>query len=89
MLVLSRKQDTSIEIGDDIRIKVAEIPGDIVRLGIEAPKHVRILRDDAIVKHKRGLAGADAELDNHKADQSRPDDQALQQKMEDERDGVA
>lgn len=86
MLVLSRRQDTWIEIGDDIRIKVVEIRPNLVRLGIEAPKDVRILRDDAIVKHKRGLAGADAELEHHKADQSRPDDQVLQQKMEDERD---
>lgn len=46
MLVLSRKKDESIIIGDDIRITVIEVRGDKVRLGIEAPPHVSVHREE-------------------------------------------
>lgn len=44
MLVLSRKIDEEIFIGDDIRIVVVRISEDKVRLGIEAPKGMPIHR---------------------------------------------
>ena len=44
MLVLSRKKNESIIIGDDITIMVVEIRDGKVRLGIEAPKEVPIHR---------------------------------------------
>jgi carbon storage regulator len=43
-LILSRKRDESIKIGDDVVIKVVEIKGNQVRLAIEAPAHIRVLR---------------------------------------------
>jgi carbon storage regulator len=46
MLVLSRKQLDSILIGDEIRITVVRIDRNQVRLGIEAPKHVSVLREE-------------------------------------------
>jgi carbon storage regulator len=46
MLVLSRKAGESIKIGDDITIKVIEIRHDQVRIGIEAPKDISILRSE-------------------------------------------
>lgn len=46
MLVLSRKQDEKIIIGDSISLTVVSIQGDKVRLGIEAPKHVSIHREE-------------------------------------------
>lgn len=46
MLVLSRKKDESIMIGDDIKIIVVEIIGDKVRLGIEAPREVPVHRQE-------------------------------------------
>lgn len=46
MLVLSRKQDQRIYVGDDIVIVIVAVRGGTVRVGIEAPKHVRIVRDD-------------------------------------------
>jgi carbon storage regulator len=52
MLVLSRKTNEKIMIGDDIVITVAEIRGTSVRLGIDAPKHVPIARDELL---DRGL----------------------------------
>ena len=46
MLVLSRKMGESILLDDKITIKVMEISKGIVRLGIEAPKEVLILRKE-------------------------------------------
>ncbi len=47
MLILSRKKDESIIIGDNIEIKILEIDGGSrVSIGIEAPKNVEILRKE-------------------------------------------
>lgn len=46
MLVLSRKAQEEIMIGDDIKILVRKISGNRVILGIEAPKGYRILRSE-------------------------------------------
>jgi carbon storage regulator len=48
MLVLSRKSLQSVTIGDDIRITVIRLEGSQVRIGIEAPRDVRILRDELV-----------------------------------------
>ncbi len=44
MLVLSRQKDESIMIGDGIRITIVDVRGDKVRLGIEAPKDIKVFR---------------------------------------------
>ena len=44
MLILSRKLDESIIIGNDIEVKVVSIDGSSVKIGIEAPKDVDIIR---------------------------------------------
>ena len=49
MLVLSRKVNEIIQIGDDIQIRVLEVNGDTVRIGIEAPKSVDILRGELVL----------------------------------------
>jgi len=49
MLVLSRKLNETIKIGDDIELRVLEIKNDTVRLGIEAPKSIEILRGELIL----------------------------------------
>ena len=46
MLALTRKKEESIIIGDNIEVKVLEIEGDRVRLGIEAPREVTIHRQE-------------------------------------------
>lgn len=48
MLVLSRKACETIKIADNIEIKVLEVKGDTVRIGIEAPKTVDIVRGELI-----------------------------------------
>ncbi len=46
MLVLSRKIAESIQIGNDIVIVVTQIAGGKVKLGIQAPAHIRVLRGE-------------------------------------------
>jgi carbon storage regulator len=46
MLVLSRKKQESIIIGNNIRVTVIEVGPNKVRLGIEAPKDVRVDREE-------------------------------------------
>ncbi len=46
MLVLSRKVDERIQIGDNITITVVQVRGNSVRIAIDAPKSVRILRSE-------------------------------------------
>jgi len=46
MLVLSRKETQRIRLGDEIVITVVRIGGDKVRLGIEAPRDMLVLRDE-------------------------------------------
>ncbi|UCZ52691.1 carbon storage regulator CsrA [Bacillus shivajii] len=46
MLVLTRKLNESIKIGDDIEVKVIGVEGDQVKLGINAPKNIDIHRKE-------------------------------------------
>ena len=48
MLVLSRKMDEQIVIGDDIRITVLRVKGDRVKLGIQAGAELKIMRAELI-----------------------------------------
>lgn len=48
MLILQRKAGESIQIGDDISISIAEISGDRVKLAIDAPHSVQILRSELL-----------------------------------------
>lgn len=48
MLVLSRKAGDFIQIAENIEVRILEIKGDTVRIGIEAPKSVDILRGELI-----------------------------------------
>lgn len=46
MLVLSRKQNERIRVGDSVVVTVVRVSGDRVRIGIQAPPDVRVLRDE-------------------------------------------
>ncbi|MGB9812185.1 MAG: carbon storage regulator CsrA [Thermovenabulum sp.] len=52
MLVLSRKKGEKLLIGDEVEITVVEIEGDRVKLGINVPKGVKILRAELIEEIK-------------------------------------
>jgi carbon storage regulator len=61
MLVLSRKFTESIHIGDSIVVRVLEIRGNKVRIEIDAPKEIHVLRSelqDVISKLPRGVVAA-------------------------------
>ena len=64
MLVLARKTDESILIGENIRIKVISIDKGVVKLGIDAPSDVTIIRDelarDVAQMNKEALHFADS-----------------------------
>lgn len=64
MLVLSRQRDESIIIDDNIVITIVDIRGDKVRLGINAPKHIPVHRQevyDAIQRERAAEAKAETE----------------------------
>ncbi len=65
MLVLSRHRDESIMIGDDVVITIVDIRGDKVRLGIDAPQHIPVHRQEVYDAIQR---------ENQKAAQLRPSD---------------
>lgn len=52
MLVLTRKVDETILIGDDVSITVLSIDGERARLGIDAPRSLRIFRSELIKETK-------------------------------------
>ncbi len=59
MLVLSRKKGQSIMIGNDIEISIIDIQGEQVRIGINAPRNVKVYRKEVyeeIIKENREAA---------------------------------
>ena len=53
MLVLSRERDESIMIGDDIVITIVDVRGNKVRVGIDAPPHIAVHRQEIFAAIKR------------------------------------
>ncbi|HEX6923196.1 MAG TPA: carbon storage regulator CsrA [Bacillales bacterium] len=65
MLILTRKSQQSIQIGDDIELQVLEVSGDQVKLGIHAPKNIDIHRKEiymAIQEENSKAADGSADL---------------------------
>ena len=58
MLVLSRKRDQRLVLGDDITITVLSIDGDRVKLGIDAPRTVPVLRHEVYLQVQAANASA-------------------------------
>lgn len=52
MLILTRRPGESIKIGDDITIKVMNVHGNQVRIGIEAPETVQVHREEVFDRIK-------------------------------------
>ena len=60
MLVLTRKSNQSIMIGDDIEISVLAVMGEKVRIGIEAPRSVPVFRREVYVEIQEDQDDPDA-----------------------------
>jgi carbon storage regulator CsrA len=58
MLVLSRKSQEKIQIGDQITISVLAVKGNVVRIGIEAPTNIHIVRSELPPLEKGAKAAA-------------------------------
>jgi carbon storage regulator len=58
MLVLTRKSNQSIMIGDDIEVSVLAIMGEKVRIGIQAPREVPVFRKEVYLEIQQEQVGA-------------------------------
>jgi carbon storage regulator len=65
MLIITRRPGEKVMLGDDIVIEVIEVSGSSVRIGIDAPKSVRVYREElwrAVKAENEAAASADANL---------------------------
>ena len=67
MLILSRKVDEKIKIGEDITITIIDIHGDQVKIGVEAPKSVKVFRQEVFdaIKQENKAAVAEKHDENN------------------------
>jgi len=61
MLVLTRKTNQSIMIGDDIEVSILSVAGDKVRIGIDAPRDVPVFRKEVYIAIDEGGVTSAAE----------------------------
>ena len=64
MLVLTRKTNQSIMIGDDIEISVLAVMGEKVRIGIEAPRSVPVFRKEVYIEIQEDSDDTDDDQDS-------------------------
>ena len=57
MLVLTRKSNQSIMIGDDIEVTVLSITGEKVRIGIQAPRDIPVFREEVYLEIQQERGG--------------------------------
>lgn len=61
MLILTRRVGETVMIGDDVTITVLGVKGNQVRVGINAPKHVAVHREEIYERIKREQQGGGSE----------------------------
>ena len=66
MLVLSRKESEMIILGDSIVVTIVRVSGDRVRVGIEAPSDVLILRKELEPEEQNSENKSEAQVENQK-----------------------
>jgi carbon storage regulator len=70
MLVLTRKSNQSIMIGDDIEVSVLSVMGEKVRIGIQAPQDVPVFRTEIYLEIHSGESGEAGEAHQPPAGES-------------------
>jgi carbon storage regulator len=79
MLVLTRRAGESVMIGDDVVITVLEVRGDVIRLGIRAPRDIQVHREEIyreLQASNREAASPTADAVKAFADLIRPTDKS-------------
>lgn len=61
MLILTRRAGEVVRIGDDVKVTVLSVRGNVVRVGIDAPKSVPVNRQEVLDRMQRGDARQAAE----------------------------
>lgn len=59
MLILTRKKDETMVVGHDVTVKVLGVSGNQVKIGIEAPREVSIMRDELLDDPQDAKSAAD------------------------------
>jgi len=78
MLVLTRKSNQSIMIGDDIEVSVLSVMGEKVRIGISAPREIPVFRKEVYLEIQQDRAAetaGTAHVDAALSELSKPDQQ--------------
>jgi carbon storage regulator len=79
MLVLTRKSNQSIMIGDEIEVSVLSVMGEKVRIGIQAPQKVPVFRKEIYLEIHREATGVAPPAEAHDADEAVPVDESLRE----------
>ncbi|MEM9712211.1 MAG: carbon storage regulator CsrA [Actinomycetota bacterium] len=76
MLVLSRRKGESVIIGDNVTITVVDVRGDQIRLGIDAPRSVKVYREEVyrqvVAENEAAARSVDAAADVIRRARRRP-----------------
>ncbi len=70
MLVLSRKREEKLQIGNDITVTILKVKGNSVQIGIEAPKSVRVLRTELVLPSGSSAQAFDSQDDGEAVEAS-------------------
>lgn len=62
MLILTRRTGETVMIGDQVTLTVLGVKGNQVRIGINAPKHVKIFREELVERIRKQLTEADGNV---------------------------
>ena len=70
MLVLTRKSNQSIMIGDEIEVSVLAIMGEKVRIGIEAPRSIPVFRKEVYLEIQQERSGEERQAERETVDEA-------------------
>jgi carbon storage regulator len=72
MLILTRRPQETLVVGDNIKVQVLGVKGGQVRLGVEAPREVPVYREEIWLRIKRDKAAKGSDLEPADSDESAP-----------------